>query len=70
MARSNLDWAVTCFRDVEKVELLVDKKRHQLTLAVSMLSDSDKEEYVRLTEQVRAEYEGKRETARRKGQVG
>ncbi len=48
----------------------MDKKRHQLTLAVSMLSDSDKEEYVRLTEQVRAEYEGKRETARRKGQVG
>ena len=70
MARSNLDWAVTCFRDVEKVDLLADKKRHQLALAVSMLPDSDKEEYVRLTEQISREYEGKRETARRKGQVG
>ena len=70
MANTNLSWAMACYREMERADLLAEKKRHQLALAVALLPDSDKDEYVAKTEQIRAEFEGKRETARRKGQVG
>ena len=69
MAHTNLSWAIACFKEVERTELLLDKKRHTLGVSVALLSDKEKAEYVEKTEQIRREYEGRRETALRKGEV-
>jgi len=69
MAHTNLSWAIACFKEVERTELLLDKKRHTLGVSVALLSDKEKDEYVEKTQAIQKDYEGRRETARRKGEV-
>lgn len=53
--------AVEQFRRVEQADLLRDKRERDLRFYVVGLSGEDLNEYVRLTEEVRHEFEAKRQ---------
>lgn len=72
MSSIYVDQAVQAFREVERAQLLLDKKKEALSNAVLIMANSlgesatdakDREEYVRLTNEILAEYEVKREKA-------
>lgn len=72
MSSIYVDQAVQAFREVERAKLLLEKKEQALSNAVLIMANSvgmnasdakDREEYVRLTNEILAEYEVKREKA-------
>jgi hypothetical protein len=64
---SHVSMAVQAFREVERAKLLLDKKEQALLVSVHVMATNcdpeDRAEYVRLTDEVLAEFEGKREKA-------
>lgn len=61
---ARLQMAVEAFRDVERVQLLLDKKEKVLQEIMSRGLGEHLPEYVRLTEEIRHEYEAKRISAK------
>lgn len=58
-----LSMAVQAFEELERVDLLLAKKKIALTAAVLRLEPEQMADYVRLTNDVLAKYEEKRERA-------
>jgi len=59
--QAELEIAVAAFRGLERVELLLDKKRRELRDAVGSVPRARMTEYIEMTEHIRLEYEAKRE---------